>query len=383
MAVVLACLKDGKMWVVSEGRQAWELESPYAEQARKREAQTPTRQILARQLSAQVVGLSRGRVGSELMYAITAGAVSGIFAANPGVPGTAERGVGTAERGVGTASDGGAAVLAARASAARLLDEQRIFHAADARISDIALSLEDEAIACAVEGPGGSSAIGILADDGRGVRTVTEGDVVDRAPRWVPGGKRRLVYASAGIGRTAKGVYGGLAPFGVHRLSLNDGSVEVIAIDGKFDYLAPIAASETEIYAIRRPYREPRARALGRALLDKLLQPLRLGAREQAAGIEQMLVWGNWVAVSEDANRAAPDEQDVARAYELVRITPKGITSLQRSVLAFDVAPDGTVYYSSGSAVLRLEGSRARKLSEIGRVEQLVAMSAVSDANAL
>ncbi|HEY2405887.1 MAG TPA: hypothetical protein VGI10_07790 [Polyangiaceae bacterium] len=371
MAVVLACLKDGKMWVVSEGRQAWELESPYAEQARKREAQTPTRQTPTQQLSAQVVGLSRGRVGSELMYAITVGAMSEIFAANPEVPGTASAGA-------GTASAGGAAV-----SAARALDEQRIFHAADARISDVALSLEDEAIACTVEGQGGSSAIGILADDGRGVRTVTEGDVVDRAPRWVPGGKRRLVYASAGIGRTAKGVYGGLAPFGVHRLSLNDGSVEVIAIDGKFDYLAPIAASDSEIYAIRRPYREPRAPALGRALLDKLLQPLRLAAREQAVGAERMLVWGNWVAVCEDADHANHDEQNLARTYELVRITPKGITSLLQSVLAFDVAPDGTLYYSSGSAVFRLEGSRARKLSEIERVEQLVAMSAVADANVL
>ena len=44
-----------------------------------------------------------------------------------------------------------------------------------------------------------------FADDGKGLRTVTEGDVIDRAPRWAPGGRAEIVYASAGIGRTKSG----------------------------------------------------------------------------------------------------------------------------------------------------------------------------------
>jgi hypothetical protein len=393
MSLVLACLKAGKVWLLSENQEPRELESPFAEQVRNREHKLAqrhawktqgrgaefmgggTRSMLwgaAEQTLpvAQVVGVSRGRSEHELFYAITTGVVSGIFAQTPR--------------------------SAASERAAQPPDEQRIFHNADVRVSELALSVDDEAVACTVEGKDGVSAIGLLADDGRGVRTVTEGDVMDRAPRWVPGGARQLVYASAGIGRTASGQYVGLSPFAVHRLSLRDGSVEVVAMDAKYDYLAPVAVAEDEIYAIRRPYKDIDAPpSVWRVLLDALLMPFRLvfalfqylsffsarytgkplitsgNARQKAADAERMLVWGNLVDVREQAGAEAKHESQLARGYELVKITRKGIAPVHKGVLAFDLAPDGTLYFSSGSAVFRLQSGSPQKLADLAGVTQL------------
>ena len=188
----------------------------------------------------------------------------------------------------------------------------------------------------------------------------------------MPNGLHQLMYASAGIGRTANGQYVGLSPFAVHRLALRDGSVEVVAMDGKYDYLAPVAASEDEIYAIRRPYKDLDAPpSAWRVLLDALLTPFRLVARSKAFDAERVLVWGALVDVREPAGAEAQHESQLARGYELVKITRKGIAPVQRGVLAFDLAPDATLYFSSGSAVFRLQSGSPQKLADLARVTQL------------
>jgi len=383
----VACLTNGRVLVLSGTGEPNELESPYAEQVGARERALERRNAWKSQgrgaafmaggraplwggqepdrPPARVVGLSRGRVTGELCYAITTGVVSGVFAQAPGTR-----------------------------------DEHRLYHAADAPLADIDLSFADEAFVCAVSGKGGTSAIGVLADDGRGVRTLTEGDVVDRAPRWVPGGRGEIVYSSAGIGRTRDGAWAGLAPFAVHRLRLKDNQVEVLVADSKYDYLAPLALSDSAVYAIRRPYRDPKPQAslLG-ALLDALLMPLRLlfalfqylsffsarytgkpllrhgNAQQKAADAQRMLVWGNLLNVQQDADDATRNEDGEAQGYELVRITPKSVEVVTRGVVAFDLAPDGEIAYSNGRSVYRLSGalgSKAEKLADIAGVEQIV-----------
>ncbi len=388
MTESVACLQHGKVMVLVEGREPLELESPYAEQVGARERTLARKNAWKTQgrgaafmgsgraalwggaaeqdlPPARVVGVTRGRMDGELCYAISTGVVSGIFAQKPGTR-----------------------------------DEHRLFHNADAQIHELDFSFADEAFTCTVDGKGGTSAIGILADDGKGVRTVTEGDVLDRAPRWVPGGVGQIVYASAGIGRTPSGAWAGRSPFALHRLSMSDGTVEVLMADGKYDYLAPVATSDSVIYAIRRKYQDdkPKVSFFG-ALTDALLAPFRLlfalfqylnffsarytgktlitrgDARQKAADSERMMVWGNLVEVANDAEGAAQAEGRTARGYEFVRITPKNTEIVASGVLAFDLSPSGEIVFSTGNAVFRLgteQGGLKKKLADLERVEQIV-----------
>src|SRR5450432_465313 len=383
MADSVACLTNGKVVVIGEGHEPVDLESPYAEQIGARERAAVRKNAWKTQgrgaafmggrsalwgggaeqelPPARVVGVTRGRISGELCYAISTGVVSGVFAQKPGTR-----------------------------------DEHRLFHNADVQIREVDFSFADEAFTCTVDGKGGTSAIGVLADDGKGVRTVTEGDVLDRGPRWVPGGVGEIVYASAGIGRTQSGAWAGRAPFSLHRLRLSDGTVEVLVSDAKYDYVAPVATSGSLIYAIRRTYEEakPKSSFFG-ALSDVLLAPFRLlfalfqylsffsarytgkplitrgNAQQKAADAERMMVWGNLVEVAGDADDAAHAEGREARGYELVRITPKSTEVLAQGVLAFDVAPNGDIVYSSGKALYRMAPTKSSKRKLIGNVERV------------
>ncbi|MGC4089133.1 MAG: hypothetical protein QM756_14860 [Polyangiaceae bacterium] len=385
MAGRVACLVNGRVLVVREGGEPSELESPYAEQIGARERSIQRRNEWKTKGAgatfmgrgggplwgererdtppALVVGLSRGRVDDELCYSVTSGVVSGLFAQEPGTR-----------------------------------NEHRLHHNADAPVTDIDLSVEHEAVTCTVQGKGGTSAIAILADDGRGVRSITDGDVVDRAPRWVPGTAKQIVYASAGVGRTRSGAFAGLAPFAIHRLNVVEGSIEVLMADAKYDYLAPIPTSSSEIYAIRRPYRDPKPRvSVFGALVDSMLVPFRLlfalfqylsffaarytgkplitsgNAQQKAADAERMLVWGNLIDVASDADSASDADVQLRQGYELVRITPSKTEVVARGVVAFDVHGD-EIAYSDGDAVYRMatQGGSPLKLAAVKWADSLV-----------
>lgn len=384
--MLIGCLRAGRLFWVEAGEEPRELSSPYAEQVRSRELQMHrknawktsgtgalfmgqgARNVLWGESDtdlppARVVGLSRGRDKGEAVYAVSTGVVSGIFAQT--VPSS---------------------------------DEQRLFHAADLNLFDLAFSVADEAIVCSVRGKAGSSAIGYFADDGRGVRLVTEGDVVDRAPRFVPGGKRQIVYSSAGIGRTADGGFGGLSPFSIVRLSLDSGEGEVVVASEEHDYLAPVAVAEDVVYAIRRPYRSPNARPSAmKTLADVFIAPFRLlyallqylnfftarytgrplitsgSARQKAADARQMQVWGNLVEVSQQADSEAGGDGSATRlaAYELVRITKGAVEKVKSGVIGFDVAEDGTIVLSTGRELVKIVNGSAERVAALEDVTEI------------
>jgi hypothetical protein len=322
MAEVVACLTRGKVIVLQPGQARHELHSAYAEQT---SAKTPA-------VPAPFVDVSRGRRNDELCYAISAGGSSSVFTQAPG---------------------GG--------------EERRLF-TAEADVRDLDFSFADEALACTVHGKDRTSAIGLLADDGKGMRTVTEGDVLDREPRWAPGGRGEIVYASAGVGRTKSGVWAGLSPFALHRLNLADSTVEVLVSDAKYDYLSPVALANSLFYAIRRPYRaQPKKSHLG-VIAAGLLSPFRKAAA-RVPGPSEVLVSGSWVDLADNASEAS------TLGYELVRITEKGIEAVAQRVIAFDVNAAGVIVHSNGSEVLRMNAaspSAVEHVADLAYVEQLV-----------
>ena len=302
----VACLVNGKVVLVRAGHALEELDSPYAERVRPREPGT------------RVVGLARGRVSGELCYVIQSGSASSIFGQKPGTR-----------------------------------EEQRLFHDAHVQLRELDFSFAAEAFACTVDEAGGTSSIGVLADDGKGLRTVTEGDVLDRGPRWVPGTSGDIVYASAGVGRTKSGAWAGLSPFSLHRLRLADRTVEVLVSDAKYDYVSPVPVSDSLIYALRRPHQQaaPPASVLG-ALGDALLGPFRTRA------------------VRDAARASAPET-----SHELVRITAQASTVVAENVSAFDIASNGEVVLSNGHTLSSMAPTKAgekKLLAELARIEHLV-----------
>lgn len=284
MAETIACLIDGTVQLLDgEGRAKGPLLSPY--QARAEAAGL-------RRKSQPIVSITRGRARGELYYAIRVANGTALFAQTPGSA-----------------------------------DERQLFLGVDALIEELDFSFGDDALACTVPGPRGTSAIGSLSDDGKGVRTVTEGDVVDCMPRWAPGGRAEILYASAGIGRTQSGAWGGLSPFALHRLRFADNSVEVLTADVHFDYLAPLAISESLLYAIRRPYVAPQPASVFSAFFRAFR------------------------ANSEQPQRSLTARDP--RERELVCIMPRRLKVIANAVLAFDVSADGELVFARPDGVYR------------------------------
>jgi hypothetical protein len=310
MAEVVACLTRGQIIVLQAGDERHELHSPYADELG---ARTPS-------VSAPFVDVSRGRRSDELCYAISSGGLSSVFTQ---IPGSGQ--------------------------------ERRLF-AANAEIKELDFSFADEALACTVVDKNGTSAIGLLRDDGKGMRTVTEGDVLDREPRWAPGGVGEIVYASAGIGRTKSGLRVGLSPFALNRLKLADSTVEVLVSDAKYDYLAPVPVSKSLIYAVRRAHQAATPKSTLGVIASGLLAPFRK-TEPKPPPIAQA------------------DAAPAAESYELVRITERRMDVVARSVLAFDASAAGVIVYSNGSGLFRLlaeSPSAVEQITDLSGVEQLV-----------
>ncbi len=303
MVEMVACLHQGKVEVVRHGQPVQRMESPYREQrAATRDGQA----------EARIVSITRGRTHGELCYAINSQAASGVFAQ---VPGSGK--------------------------------EAQLFHSVDTHLSELDFSFADGALACTVAGARGTSAIGVLADDGKGLRTVTEGDVIDRAPRWAPGGRAEIVYASAGIGRAKTGKAVGRSPFALHRLRFSDNSVEVLMADAQYDYATVVPVSESLLYALRRSYdRAPPVSAFGRV----------------SSAFRSLF------------SAEASAQPKVLHNHELVRITPKGSQLVARDVFSFDVAANEDIVYSNGAGVFRMAAHQTtpEPIASLERVEQLV-----------
>lgn len=284
------------------------------------------------------------------------------------------------------------------------LSEKRLLHGSDRRLRYLAASPDGSRIACSVGHRDGSASVALMNEEAADLTEVTEGDSVDLAPSWASGSGHVLVYQSAGIGRDRSGAPAGLGPFAIQRIDLARGEVETLLDSPAHDFLGPKIGADGTLYAIRRP-RAAGGTAWWRGLLDFVLLPFRLvwavfqylnffstkytgkpltaagGPKREGADIRQMMVWGNLIdaeAESRDAAKEAGEPPSVVpRTWELVaRRVDGNLEALARGVVSFDVASDGSVVYSTGTAVYRRDaaGSRQRLVQASG-IEQVVALS--------
>jgi hypothetical protein len=313
-----------------------------------------------------ITSVTRGREPGELLYSLETDAISGLF----------------------------------RVDAAGF--EQRLFHTADYRVRHIALEPSGERIAVSVLHSNMTANLAVMNREGSDFQEISEGDSLDLAPRWVPGERRRLVFQSAGLGRNAAGRFSGYGPFAVQQLDMESGDLSTLAEDPDTDLLGPQINAAGDLFYIRRPYAgKPRAVSPLGIVKDTLLFPFRMsyaifqffnffsmrytgkplstsrGAVGRTPDLKQMMIWGNLIdvdrAAREDAAGDAEAPSLVPSSWQLVRESAAGKEVLAKSVLSFDLASDGTVIYSNGSAVHRLAagGGHRERLLVGSMIEQV------------
>lgn len=286
-------------------------------------------------------------------------------------------------------------------------EERRVFHSADRRIEQIATSREHDVIACTLRGKGGVSAIAVMAADGTELFSITDGDVIDLAPQWLPGPACRdgqlhqLLYQSAGIGRNEAGAAVAIGPASVTLIDAEAGHAQTLFEDPKRDFLLPRMGADRTVYCIRHAYLDAVEPSFGRFLLDVALFPLRLAsavfsylsfftlrytgrplissgdARRRAADIRQMMMTGNLAAAHAQASREADKAAvDAVRDWQLVAIAEdRSERVVAKGVRAFDVLVDGRVITTDGAAVRLIEADgTSRVLCEERAITEVVGL---------
>ncbi|MBG85510.1 MAG: hypothetical protein CMO80_01235 [Verrucomicrobiales bacterium] len=238
--------------------------------------------------------------------------------------------------------------------------------------------------------------IGVKLKDESGISEVTEGDSMDTAPRWVPGDERRIVYQSAGVGRNQDGDFGGFGPFGIELLNVDTAELRTLAHSRNFDFLAPRMTENGDLHYIRRPRGEHDRIRPFNVIKDFFLLPFRIlfaifqwmnifsqmytgkklstagGPKKAGPDMKQMRIWGNVIAAQRN-DEDQPAEL-VPSSWQLVHRKPNGQEStLAKAVLSYDIAPDGTIIYSTGSKIFSLGPTGKKETILSGEmIEQVV-----------
>ncbi|MDX2240123.1 MAG: hypothetical protein NW224_05510 [Leptolyngbyaceae cyanobacterium bins.302] len=269
--------------------------------------------------------------------------------------------------------------------------EDRLFHNAEFRISHLDYAPKHQLIACATTYRTGVANIATMPIDGSRPRDITEGDSLDLAPRWVPGAGKALVFQSAGLARNSEGFVCDRSPFVIEKLDFVQQDVTTIAEDPKSDLLSPQMGADGRLYYIRRPFQSARKPFnLMQMLKDILLIPVRLGnaifqwlsffswkytgkplmstGTGQKVESKTIKAWGEWITpdMMRDRRFGEPDAPAlVPRTWQLVRQATQGIPEvLAEGVLGYDLAEDGTIIYTNGSAIYAIapDGQKTRLL---------------------
>ncbi len=314
-------------------RHAWKFEGTSGRfQTRLR--QEPTAQHDPAEFPISITGVTRGRSPGEFLYSLETDAISGVFAV-----------------------DGEHA-------------EQRIFHTADFRVRQIALSPEGTSLAASIVHRDSAAHIAVLAIEGTDFFEASEGDSVDIAPRWVPGA-RRIVFQSSGIGRDRAGRAHDFGPSTIQELNLDSGTMACLAEDPECDFLSPQKTADGTLYYIRRPHPKEEGVRPAHALMDTVLMPFRV-----VSGIVQFITFLAIRPTARPQEKSKPvPSRAVPAAWELVRQPAAGEPEvLARGVRAFDLTAEGSVIYTDGNAVRRLTNDGSEQILLGSWIEQIAAL---------
>lgn len=389
-----AFLAHGRLFVAAPGEDPREIESRFADEYKARVRKIRKKQAWKEQgagarfmrggalwgddmdleaVPVAFTGLAPGHAPNTLLYSVSTGVVGGVFQLD----------LATGE-------------------------EKRLFHSADHRIEQLATSPDHEVVACTLRGKGGTSSVAVMAADGSEVFEVTDGDVIDLAPSWLPKAalkeeerRHQLVFQSAGVGRDAGGVFVAVGPASVAILDAEHGELQVLREDPKRDFLAPRMDEDRTLYCVRRPYQDVEETKPGAVVLDALLFPFRLlgavfgwlnfftlrysgkpllragSARSRSADLRQMMMMGNLAGARDDAEREAEKAaREAVRDWELVALREDGAEEVvAKRVRAYDLAGEGRVLFTNGVEIeLRDSDGSTTTLTKKPGISELCAL---------
>lgn len=282
-------------------------------------------------------------------------------------------------------------------------NERRLMHRAQLRVEEMDRHPRNGTLVYAEVAGGGTIHLAIKRPLDNAGQEITEGDSFDQAPSWVEGEDGRVVYQSAGLGRSQHGHVASVGPFVIHELDLRTGEMTTLLEDADRDLLLPHKRADGSLYFIQRPY-EGRTRVhYGKTFLDVLLLPVRLletlfhwanfmswiysgrplakagEVRAAPPDLKRLVLWGRAVEAEKaarEARREGPREL-VPSSWQLIRRAADGReTVLGKAVLGYDIASDGAVLFTDGRAIYRagVEG-KAEKILEHFPIEKIVALA--------
>ena len=263
--------------------------------------------------------------------------------------------------------------------------EKRLLHRQNLLLDDLRVDLASGRMLASQLSKNGAASIVSMELNGDGYRELTAGDTIDASPAFVPGKPNEVLFQSAGLARSQQGYVLAQGPFSIQHLDIARGTLTPVCDDPGFDHLQPRVAPGGDLLFIRRPYEAVRYRTSD-ALLDTLYFPFRVlralfhylnffslmyarkpltsaSGPEVEADLKHILVKGRHI----DAETALRKRAFVSgvpslvpASWQLVRRTPTGEEHvLAKHVVAYDVAPDGTVLFSNGNGVFAVGGDGA------------------------
>jgi hypothetical protein len=291
--------------------------------------------------------IARGRCANELYYSINTDHVGGIFQLE--MPGNYER---------------------------------RLVHRNELCAIDLASHPTEPLLAVSLRNGDGTAHIGTMEVDHRGLRVVTEGDVIDEAPVWASK-PQTLIYQSAGIARDQNGFVRALGAYSLNELDLASNSHRVLLQNSAFDFLLPRIDRAGRLLYICRPYQGLPVASPLTVLQDVLLFPYRVvrtmvhvlhflslvfsgkplisagGPQQLGPSPTELMLWGRVIKAQQAMRRgSAAANALVPRDWRLVARHDNGEeTTLAHHVVCYDLAPDGTIIYSDGSRIFSLDGT--------------------------
>lgn len=293
--------------------------------------------------------------------------------------------------------------------------ETRLMHSNDFDPQGLAANPSDGMLAFAVPTGDGTLHLKVKQLDRPRQRQLTDGDTCDECPHWHTHDETTYLYFhSTAVGRTPEGYPMGRGPGQICRIALDEGDVEHLVSDEKYDFLNPKLDAEGRLYAIRRLYKEPMERQnadLWTTLKDFALLPYRFVrmifyfanfmslmfvgkpltsehlAETPETQAQRRVLWGRVLQIQKTIRkqgqnkrmRLVPDDWELIR-FEGEHSDAEKTVSLAKHVMSYALGDDGAVYYSDGSGVYRVDGEGETKISDVVGVEQIAILSTVCDA---
>ena len=278
--------------------------------------------------------------------------------------------------------------------------ERRLVHSNDFKFDGLDYNGETEQICVGQRHGDGSANIELRDLDGRLLQQLTGGDSVDTAPAYSRKDSNRILFQSQGIARDDEGLFVAVGPASVNFLNVAEGNLEELVAEEGYDFLVPKEGPDGAFYCIRRPEFSAVKVPLHRTLVAALLFPFNfvhalfnfltvftelfknqptLASGPPAPPLpknQRMMVLGQAVELGKQKARRNGEDEEVLvpENWELIRVAEGAAPEpIARHVCAFDINPEGHVYYTNGYSVFRWDGARHEKLSRHELVERVQA----------